>query len=245
MRTMGVVLPQTSTLHLASHDPLSRGVRSDLVGTGTDTSAIRKDVMIEQAEQGPPGPAAESPGGWTRGQKIAVTAALVPIVAAFIAWGASASTGPEDSPGEPDVIQTCVINGSENDCQINGDADLSDAEIAEQMATSDPPKTGPYPTVVLNTEDSRGLIIRNSPYLEGQQVGSANNRATVWVECRVDSGFDPAPDSDAGAIWYRVHWPSSELGMTFYNSSPGDPTEAYAYSGYLFTFGDDSQIPNC
>ncbi|MCZ2813715.1 hypothetical protein O2W15_19980 [Modestobacter sp. VKM Ac-2979] len=201
--------------------------------------------MTEQAEGSATGPGPDNTGGWTRGQKIAATAAVVPILAALIAWAATASTDSEHSPREPGVIQQCVINGSENDCDINGDADLSDAEIAEQMAASEPPATGPYPTVVLNTEAGRGLIIRNSPYLEGQQVGSANNRATVWVDCRVDSGFNPAPDSDAGSIWYRVHWPSSELGMTFYNSSPGDPAEAYAYSGYLFTFGDESQIRDC
>lgn len=186
------------------------------------------------------------PRRWSRTHKIAACAVAATVAAAIITAYASASPS-QAGTGDEGVIQQCITNGAESDCSIDNSSgnDLTDDQIEDQVLQGAPSTGIPIPTVVLYTEEL-GLKIRTTPDMNGQQVGSAANHGTVWVECQLDSGFNPAPDTKGGSVWFRVHWPSSELGTTFFNSEPGNPAEAWAYSGYLYTFGGSGTvIPQC
>jgi hypothetical protein len=122
----------------------------------------------------------------------------------------------------------------------------TDEELREASKKYVNPPSGPGPWAfdVIDTRDV-GLIVRSTPGRDGEQVGTAQNRATLWVECQVVSDFDPIL-SDPYAAWFKVRWPGDRPGVaTPMNSSPGAPHSGYVYSRYAIPAGHNGDVPSC
>lgn len=115
---------------------------------------------------------------------------------------------------------------------------------AEQYAEVNPDGTGPWPFVVV-ADPNLGLKVRTTGTTDGVQVGTAAYNTSVWVECRKDTGFNPAPGDPNGAMWYRVKWPSEQSTSRFYNSSPGDRFDQWVYGGLIVPIGQNGKVPAC
>jgi hypothetical protein len=130
------------------------------------------------------------------------------------------------------------------------DPQLTDDETAAQLRRANTQTSGPWPFMVLHTDASpaeKGLKVRNSPVLVGHQIGTANNRQTLWVECEARTGFDPerGTDRDVGDRWLEIHWPATVPGKDVRNSSVGDPVQGWVYAGYAFPNGHNGTVPAC
>jgi hypothetical protein len=125
--------------------------------------------------------------------------------------------------------------------------DASDEEIrrtAEKFRDKAPQGTAPYPYLVVDVGDE-GLMVRSTGDKTGRQTGTAAKYATIWVECRQDTGFDPGANVPNGSQWLKVRWPSQEETRAFLKSQPSDPPVGWAYSGYAVPAGHNGNIPEC
>lgn len=190
------------------------------------------------------------PGG-VRTAKIAAAAGVCVALVALAAY--LFPRGDDDAPNsDAGGDRSCSVTGDGNVCiggevtELLDDEELSDGEVKEQLgsAGAPPSDTGPWPFVVLDTEEL-GLKVRDDPGREGKQIGASVNRSTMWVDCRTENDFDADPATGAGPLWYRVRWPTSSPSEQYLSSQPNDPSQGWAYAGYLFASGPMPELPDC
>jgi hypothetical protein len=105
-----------------------------------------------------------------------------------------------------------------------------------------PTGTGPWPFVVTDVGDL-GLQVRSSGRAQADQVGSAGDGGTLWVECVADTGFAPSGGGDS--LWARVRWPHRGHTTEYFNSAPAALYTAWAYADYLVPAGHNGAVPGC
>ena len=116
--------------------------------------------------------------------------------------------------------------------------------VTRKFVDIEPSGDGPWPFYVSVNE--LGLMVRTTGTMDGRQIGTAGNGATLWVECQERTDFTPPAIEDVGPVWLRVRWPNNEPDVpTTFNSSPSDRYTGYVYKAYAFPAGHNGHIPNC
>lgn len=152
---------------------------------------------------------------------------------------------PDPRPSEP----ACRVDvGSEAYCAAaESSKDKTEQEIlrySSQFADRPPVGSGPWPYVVVGTQDL-GLRVRSTNVDEGVSLGALAPLATAWALCRAESSFDPDPPSKRGAVWLKVKWDQIGPSDDFHDSRPSASATGWAYAGYLVPVGHNGSIPDC
>lgn len=120
-------------------------------------------------------------------------------------------------------------------------------DLVAKFRDAEPIGEGPWPFYV--HVNHIGLKVRTSGDVDGQQIGTAHNATTLWVECRLRTDFTPDRGDiveDVGPRWLRVKWPHNQPGVIEpYTSSPDDPYVGYVYEAYAFPAGHNGEIRAC
>lgn len=188
---------------------------------------------------------------WTAGGAVAAVVGVVLV----IVRPDPVAPGPSDESIRCGTVEV-EVNGDNNDMgdiAYDGFVDCVGRtptrerleEAAAEFAEVDPSGDAPWPFLVGVGE--LGLIVRTSGDMDGRQIGTAGNGATLWVDCRQRTDFTPLNAiEDVGPLWLRVRWPNNRPDVTdTFNSQPSDSYTGYVYEAYAFPAGHNGRIPDC
>jgi hypothetical protein len=140
-----------------------------------------------------------------------------------------------------DAVQTAAATAG------NDDVEFKKNLRAAPDAAKPPEGSGPYPFVVVDTEEL-GLFARTTNTMNGVRVGNAGNRALVWANCLTRSDFTPSGvtgENNVGPLWVQVRWKHLEGGQVRGLSEPNENQTAWMYRGGLEPVGHNGDIPRC
>ena len=177
---------------------------------------------------------------------LGVLAAILGVVVAVATTGEGSVGSQTGSQGGHIEGDNNTINNFQQFQRAVGDQpdDARIRALARRYADVEPSGQGPWPFLVTDV-GQLGLIVRTSGDRLGQQIGSAGDGGTLWVDCISDTGFDPSSGTKRGSVWARIRWPNSTRTSDFFNSAPADPAQGWVYLNYLVPAGHDGHVPWC
>lgn len=136
----------------------------------------------------------------------------------------------------------CVM--ADDSCVSGVDPETPIKEALQRLARlpgadQDPTGEGPWPFLVLGTND-QGVFYRDGHTVDDHRLPGkpvARDSRPVYADCRVTGAWQAdaaAPRTDALTTWLKVRYPE-----------PGDKGDHWVYGGYAFPFGHNGNIPEC
>ncbi len=131
------------------------------------------------------------------------------------------------------------------DCVLPFNPAAADDKIVKAIRRDkDPQGKGPWAFNVLQDQGD-GLFVRTGSEQADQRIGLATHASLVWVDCVTTSDFDADPSRKVGPTWYRGRWPSTTPSEVAMVGQPSNPSQGYAFKGYLAPNGHNGKVPQC